>query len=342
MLYGILPQKYYVHYCKGVRGVRLLLQDEITPAELIEAHVFISQFSDEFELLYVQRRADRLHFVRPIIHTLSHMAGETARKGPGNIYSQWAMERTIGNLGQEIWQHSNPYANLSECALQRCQVNALMAVIPELAPKHDKLPRGAIDLGDGFRLLGAQDSCSRSVRPCEEAAIRTYIEEEFGDDAAEAWYPSVVRWARARLPTGQTARSFWKEEHKIDLRTSRAIKIQADDGPIKIAEVLYFFILTIDDELRYVAVASFYGPPDPYLHNLSSKTYWSSQHLRDTGIRVVNIKDILAVVMMGIDDQYALYRSDGSEVDRWFLKEQFSLPQADSTGSEDPMDVYDD
>ncbi|KAJ7759739.1 hypothetical protein DFH07DRAFT_699711, partial [Mycena maculata] len=63
-------------------------------------------------------------------------------------------------------------------------------------------------------------------------------------------------------------------------------------------EVLYFLILAIDDELRYIAVASFYGPPDPYLHDLSFKTYWSSQHLRNTGIHVVDIKDILAVVMM--------------------------------------------
>jgi hypothetical protein len=27
------------------------------------------------------------------------------------------MERTIGNLGQEIWQPSNPFANLAQRAL---------------------------------------------------------------------------------------------------------------------------------------------------------------------------------------------------------------------------------
>ena len=42
------------------------------------------------------------------------------------------MERTIGNLGQEIKQPSNPYANLSQRGLIRAQVNALKAIIPAL------------------------------------------------------------------------------------------------------------------------------------------------------------------------------------------------------------------
>ena len=42
------------------------------------------------------------------------------------------MERTIGNLGEEIRQPSNPFANLSQRGLRRSQVNALKAMIPDL------------------------------------------------------------------------------------------------------------------------------------------------------------------------------------------------------------------
>ncbi|KAJ6589494.1 hypothetical protein B0H19DRAFT_979711, partial [Mycena capillaripes] len=285
LLYGILPTKYYINCCKAVRSIRILLQEEISPEELLESHQRYSEFSDEFSELYVQRRADRIHFVRPVIHTISHMPGETVRKGPGNIYSQWALERTIGNLGEEIKQHSNPYANLSQRAIRRCQVNALKAVIPDLEPETDKLPRGSVDLGDGYVLLRAQDSCSRRVRTCEEEAIMDYLRDEFGDEIAEEWRPSVVRWARARLPNGQVVRSWWKEEFKTQLRSARHVKIQTPNSDPEFAEVLFFMILHVDDEERHLAVVSFFGPPDPHLLGISSKTYWSVKHLREADVR---------------------------------------------------------
>jgi hypothetical protein len=63
------------------------------------------------------------------------------------------MERTIGNLGQEIWQPSRPYANISREGVRRCRVNSLLSMIPELDEPPKGLPEGAVDLGDGFALL---------------------------------------------------------------------------------------------------------------------------------------------------------------------------------------------
>ncbi|KAF8225593.1 hypothetical protein L208DRAFT_1305537, partial [Tricholoma matsutake] len=71
-------------------------------------------FCSEFEVLYCQRRPERLHFVQQSIHALTHLAPETVRIGPGICSSQWTMEGTIGNLVAEICQPSNPYANLSQ------------------------------------------------------------------------------------------------------------------------------------------------------------------------------------------------------------------------------------
>lgn len=89
---SLLPANYWQNYCKLVRGIRLLLQEEITLQELREAEHLIAEFSNDFELLYVQRRTDRIHFVCACVHTLSHMATETVRLGPCIIYSQWSLE----------------------------------------------------------------------------------------------------------------------------------------------------------------------------------------------------------------------------------------------------------
>ena len=99
MLYRILPERYWKHFCKLVFGIRIFLQRRITTQQLRAAHIALLEYSHEFELLYYQRRADRLHFVRQSIHNLMHLASETIRLGPGAYHSQWTMERTIGNLG---------------------------------------------------------------------------------------------------------------------------------------------------------------------------------------------------------------------------------------------------
>ena len=68
------------------------------------------------------------------------------------------MEHTIGDLGQEIRQPSNPFANLAQRALRQSQVNALKNIHPELdsaATPH--LPKFARDLGEGYVLLRPRD-----------------------------------------------------------------------------------------------------------------------------------------------------------------------------------------
>ena len=71
-----------------------------------------------------QRKECRLHFCCQSIHALLHIGPEITCIGPGTCSSQWCMERTIGILGQEFRQPSNPYQNLSECGLRRAQINA--------------------------------------------------------------------------------------------------------------------------------------------------------------------------------------------------------------------------
>ena len=215
---AVLPSIYWKHFCKLVRGVRILVQRRIVGSQLREAHAHLVQFVEAFENLYYQRRVDCIHFCRPCVHSLLHAAPEVTRVGPGAYTTQFTMERTIGNLGQEIRQPSNPFGNLARCALQRSQVNALKSIYPELDPKSSfQLPKGAMDVGEGYIMLRPRDRYPVTI-PGHSAA----------NVLAQAINTSrITRWGRARLPNGQVARSLWSEQRRTSqkVRVSRNVKV---------------------------------------------------------------------------------------------------------------------
>jgi Transposase family tnp2 len=225
ILYGILPEKYFTNYCKLVLGIRLVNQHRITLSNVRDAHLALLSFAHDFELLYCQRLPTRIHFVRPCLHSLVHLPREVLRIGPPICSSQWTLERTIGNLGEEIKQHSNPFANLSQRGIRRAHVNALTAIIPDLDPNNSlkgALPRGSEDLKNGYVLLRARDKHRQCLRECEVEAL-----QRFSPTMLETGIMSVRRWARLRIPNGQICYSAWKELQKPleKRRTARNVKV---------------------------------------------------------------------------------------------------------------------
>jgi hypothetical protein len=223
--YGILPTRYWKNYCKLVAGIRLLHQRSITKEQLVHGHKLLLQFVTEFEDLYYQRKASRLHFCRQSIHTLLHVGPEVPRLGPGSGYTQWPMERTIGNLGEEIRQPSQPFANLAERGARRAQVNALIALLPNLAPEKS-LSHLSEDIGDNF-ILSMADTCARSISDFEKNAIRAFFLSrniEIHEDLR------LRKWGRLRLPNLQFVRTAWKEAPKAlnKIRISRNIMVSID------------------------------------------------------------------------------------------------------------------
>ncbi|KAK7029260.1 hypothetical protein R3P38DRAFT_2461887, partial [Favolaschia claudopus] len=220
-------------------------------------------------------------------------------------------------------------------------------IIPDFEKEENNAPQASADAGGGYMLLCAQDSCARRVSEPEEEAIREYLQDEFGSDVSEAWSPFVVRWARAKLPDGQIVRSLWKEDNMSVLRAARHIKVGAsiyprplllivvqidgEDNP-RFAEILFFMILHVEGEERYVGLATFIGPPEEHLLKLSSSMYWTFQHLRDADIRVIELTSIVSCVTMAPDSQYQTYRTDGSHLDRWFLMQEPGAKLASWTG----------
>ncbi|KJA13305.1 hypothetical protein HYPSUDRAFT_151736 [Hypholoma sublateritium FD-334 SS-4] len=313
LLYGILPDPFYSHFCGLVRAMRIVLQHHIKRDDILTAHTLLISFAQNFELLYYQRRTDRLHFVRQSIHALLHLAPEVFRIGPPICSSQWTMERTIGNLGQEIKQPSNPFANLSQRGLLRCQVNALTAMLPEplagttcsVSDRGWQLPRGGIDIGNGYALLRAQDHRLRPMLKAEAAALTAYFNRHHVNVSIPApdWCPSVARWARLRLPNGQIARSKWKECLKpLDkIRIARNVKVSLSDSfQIRFGEVQYYFRCKIQETTFTLVMISMYSEPNPLLFKQSAGTVLACKYTEDSEstLIVIDFISILSVVGM--------------------------------------------
>lgn len=186
------------------------------------------EFCKEFEEIYVQRRPERIDFVRQSIHSIWHMPSETKRTGPAAYTSQWPLERTIGDLGQQIRQPSNPFANLSQRCVIQAQINVLKSVVPGLdrsASDRSAIPHNAIDLHDQYVLLHPTDNIPRPIELAEVQAVHAYIAQR--SEAAIPSITKVTRWARLRLPNRQIARSHWKESLRPEdkLRTSRYVQV---------------------------------------------------------------------------------------------------------------------
>ena len=222
----ILPRQYWINYCKYVSGIRILQQWVISLDDIHRGHRLLCEFTREFEQLYYQRRADRIHFVRQSIHLLTHIASETIRVGPLSCYSQWTIETAIGSLGEEIRQDRDPYANIAQRGVLRAQLNSILAMFPHLnLDKDDSIPRGAKDLGQGYVLLR---TCQKTAKPATEAETNAILKywEEMGWPNRDTWHRAVKRWSRLQLPNGQKARSRWYESQSTrPLRKTMCIEV---------------------------------------------------------------------------------------------------------------------
>ncbi|TEB20502.1 hypothetical protein FA13DRAFT_1644510 [Coprinellus micaceus] len=301
LLYGVLPEPYYGNFCKLVYGVRIICQRVITADELREAHRAFTEFVVDFEEIYVQRDASRIHFVRQCIHNLIHLCPETIRVGPLSLLAQWLMERTIGNLGEEIKQPSNPYKNLSERGLQRAQTNAAISMLnldPPPAP-----PKGSVELGDGYFLLNPTARSPMKMTDAEKKAFLLYARGKepgylVGDKGIR-----VIRKGRIRLPTQQIGRTAWKEHQKSSdapLRISRMVKDEEGNSQkdIFFGEVSYFFEAILNGESEGLAMVSLCDNPNSEILGRSRTTLWVTRLIPGQHVRCIPISVINSVVSL--------------------------------------------
>ena len=228
----ILPRKYWLNFCKLVAGVRILQRHAIAYNDLIRGHDLLLSFAREFEDLYYQRMESRIHFVRQSIHLLTHMGPETYRIGPLACYAQWTLETAIGNLGREIRQDRDLYANLTQRAVIRAQVNSLCARFPQV--KFERV-RGLIQSSNTRKFDGGYiflPRCEALPSPLSEDELTALMTFWRGKDwpNANAWPNVVCRWAKVHLPNGQNARSAWYESSvNTNLRQASCVEVSPFD-----------------------------------------------------------------------------------------------------------------
>ncbi|TFK26274.1 hypothetical protein FA15DRAFT_679681 [Coprinopsis marcescibilis] len=299
LLYTVLPRGYWRSFCKLVRGARIILQRRISHEEIKIAHKCLVEFVSEFELKYIQRKSSRLHFARPCIHNLIHLAPETERLGPLGLLSQFTMERMIGSLTAEICQPANPYANLSQRAASRARVNtflARMGVTPDSGPP-GKRPR---DAGRGYFFLHPHDTDSTLLELSEVLALKKYYPNVTGE-------PRVFKTTRICLPNGQIAHSFHRENKRVGpVRQGRMVKI-IQNGVAMYGEVIYYFKYQFldkcmypptDDVIHFLAMVSLCSPPDEEILRLSHTVLWKTHFIHGKRLTVVPISDIKSVVAL--------------------------------------------
>ncbi|KAF9642967.1 hypothetical protein BDM02DRAFT_3104994 [Thelephora ganbajun] len=277
IFYGVLPDKYYKHFCKLVFGIHTVYQRSVSVNSLEKADFALRQYVIQFEEFYYQRKIDRLQFVRQCLHSLTHLASETLRCGPLSGCAQWCMESAIGSFGREVRSHSNMFANIANRGVLRAQINAIKARIPDLEPD-PALPHGSFPFGDGYALLWATDSTRRPVSNREAEAIRA---SGIVDNSNQSAGPiCILRWARLLLPNGQVSRCTWKEKSGAErvVRCARNVKAR--------------------DQWHPVALISLYSAPDPALLETSSGTLLVCQYHGDNSLVLVEAQAIKSVVAM--------------------------------------------
>ncbi|KAI5998503.1 hypothetical protein F5J12DRAFT_906851 [Pisolithus orientalis] len=129
LLYGVLPVHVWRNFCN------------ITPTQLCHTSQLILEWAPEFEHIFYQHCVDCIPFIHPCVHLTSCVGSPIC---------------SSHNLGQEIWQPSDPFSNLAQQGICCCQVNALKAMLPHLDPPENVNLHASSDLHYGYHLITLQ------------------------------------------------------------------------------------------------------------------------------------------------------------------------------------------
>ena len=179
-----------------------MYQRRISHQQLKLAHKFLLEWVIEFEYLYYQRKTERLHFVRQCVHSLVHLGPETTRLGPPSLSAQWTMVRVIGVFGSLLRQPSSLFSNLREQARRVAEINAVVAMWPEIETERGPL-QGSLNLGQGYILLGPKDTKPYVLSPTKRAALIDFYSNLPNPENVER--RSIYQWGRLQIPTEQVA-----------------------------------------------------------------------------------------------------------------------------------------
>ena len=340
LFYGVLPQKYYLHYCKLVVGIRIIYQRRIARPQLKHAHKLLFEWVLEFELLYYQRKIERLHFVQQCVHSLTHLGPETDRIGPPSLSAQWTMERMIGILGSLINQPSNPFANLTEQAKKIVEVNALVAMWPDLEhPKPTPTVPSTSAADTSYLVLKTRSPTIYLISNKPRFKISTLVSRVprtshrvlfiDGDDSK---FPT----SKSPVPIGK--RWCAHLEQRVPIRILRYTNLPnlcltfinvtlqvLHQGAIRIVEARFYFRADVSGTRETLVLCSLYSPADEQLNRTTHGALNVFEYKGEDALIIIQATAVLSVVTM-----VPFSERDQRHPARFFLVEKFSLGVVDT------------
>ena len=146
---------------------------------------------------------------------LTHIAPETLWAGPLSCYTQWTLETTKGNLGQEIQQDHDLYTNLTQQAIIHAQLDMLQAHYPKIkievnSRSTSSLPINAciFESALGYGFIPCCEEYPAPLLDDEHSALLSHW-QHMGWPNQHSWPNTVCCWAKLALPNGQCVQSVW-------------------------------------------------------------------------------------------------------------------------------------
>ncbi|KAI1781704.1 hypothetical protein LXA43DRAFT_907996 [Ganoderma leucocontextum] len=204
------------------------------------------------------------------------------------------------------------------------------------------LPASAIDLGGDYVLLRPADRYAYKLPMAQSTLLNEYV-ARVSNTGVQAWEARIYRWARLRLPTGQIARTLWKEgvleQRGKQPRRARMVKLSQN----RFAEVQFFFRLQIRERTHTLAIVSIFSPPDVTILKESMYTVLACRYGGAETYEVIPVTDIkAAVAMVPLPLTHAEEAHPADFADRFFVVEKPGLEIAYMGGRMDSMDEDED
>ncbi|KAG1906659.1 uncharacterized protein F5891DRAFT_941884 [Suillus fuscotomentosus] len=114
--------KYYKHFVKLVRMVRVCLQFELSSTDISDLRMGFASWVEEFEVIYYQHNPECLSACPITIHALLHIADSIEETGP--VWTSWAfpMERFCGQMQPAIMSRRHPDACMARYIVEHAQL----------------------------------------------------------------------------------------------------------------------------------------------------------------------------------------------------------------------------
>ncbi|KAG1859536.1 hypothetical protein DFJ58DRAFT_701494 [Suillus subalutaceus] len=228
--------KYYRHFLKLVRMVRVCLQFELSKTDVNDLQTGFATWVEEFELqfsgIYYQHNPERLSTCPITIHALLHIADSIEEAGP--VWTSWAfpMERFCGQMQPAITSKCYPDACMARYIIEHAQLTQA-ALIHGFTEAITLQPSRSGDIAGHFKHK-SYPRRTTSVMPLESVmltrifkALATRFDVSLAIVHQHIEAVSIEQWGKVqRLDGGDTMLAAGLTSHQRDSQDATFVRYE--------------------------------------------------------------------------------------------------------------------